>query len=143
MSLHQPTRDARRATRPLPSLTRVATRGVVAAAAPPGGSSDPEPIAVSMSVDSVGPRATVRLLVNRAPEQLTNLFCNVTSLDGRVRPIDGGSPVVVSRSGQSHYRIVIDDLAPDDYVFTTCAVAKNGVDAMASDIFTIRSLAGS
>ena len=81
----------------------------------------------------------MRLLVNRSPQQLTNLFCNVTSFDGRVRSVECGSPVVVSRAGQSHYRIVVDDLAPGEYVFTTCAAAKNGVDAVGSDIFTIRS----
>ncbi len=46
----------------------------------------------------------------------------------------------MSRAGHSHYRIVIEDLAAGEYVFTTCAAAKNGIDAVASDIFSIRSL---
>jgi hypothetical protein len=111
------------------------------ALAPVAYTSKPEPIAVSISVDSVGPRAIVRLFVNRAPEQLTNLFCNVTSFDGRVRSVEAGSPVVVSRAGHAHYRIVVDDLAPGEYVFTTCAAAKNGIDVVASDIFSIRTFA--
>ncbi len=142
MLLPQPTRDAPSATQTLARARPSATRAAAVALAPLARTSEPEPIAVSISVDSVGPRATVRLLVNRAPEQLTNLFCNVRSLDGRIRPLECGSPVVVSRSGQSHYRIVIDDLAPGEYVFTTCAAAKNGIDVVASDIFSIRRFAG-
>ena len=104
--------------------------------------STPEPIAVSIAVDSVGPRAIVRLLrqpITSAADEPV-LQRDVLRRPGPRRST-AGSPVVVSRAGHAHYRIVVDDLAPGEYVFTTCAAAKNGIDAVASDIFSIRTFA--